>query len=206
MNKYVQRIFCFGIVLIFGIVGCSSFEHDKISGPIEPVSQNGAAQLANFFSIDGRIAPTLPGAWPSGQLPRFTWGWKRTHEGNADTAVNAFFVNVPSLGDYLITYRTWIGTFSILVRTSRATSIFVFMHYQDYLYDLSIQDGMITSENVVYEQGSSQVFEQLPIVGPASRETFVPYYHTVLRDDKVDNPFVGRCYWYESCWPLDWPR
>ena len=207
MNTHVHRIFCFGFIVLLGIgiVGCRSFKHDRISMPSETASPTEATQLANFFTADGRIAPSLPGAWSSGELPRFTWGWKRTHEGN-DRAVNAFFVNVPSLGDYLITYRTWIGTFNLLVRTSRATSVIAFLHYQDYLYDLSIQDGMITSENVVYEKGSVQVFEQLPIIGSVSGEHFVPYYHTVLRDDKVDNPFVGRCYWTESCWPVSWPR
>jgi hypothetical protein len=95
---------------------------------------------------------------------------------------NAFWLYSDRAGDYLLEYKTFLGTFYILLRTTTGGSAAIFLHPTDSLLEATLHEGTIIGNNlpVVYKEAGAQVFGELPFMHSFPSGLFTPTHSTLL--------------------------
>ena len=104
MNKKTKKIW-FGVtvlvVAMFAIVGCGLFDRNSTHIPTNPSTQSNGGQLGNFIAAGG-----------------VSTGF------SASLQETGFQINIPTPGDYLVSYQmTGVGTYNLVIRVQAPSLI-----------------------------------------------------------------------------------
>ena len=114
-------------MLAIGLIGCH-FWKENAQAPTAPVETISARDMANFYTSRDVSA---------------AFEWNHREDGR-----DVFCVNIPQIGEYVLSYTTLLGTFHIVFRADQPAYLYIGILENDVVSAVTLERGVISETAV----------------------------------------------------------